>query len=33
LRRWTPPSPPPTNDRTLAHRKRCIHVFWLLIMN
>ena len=33
LRRWTPPSPPPTNNRTLAHRKRCIHVFWLLIMN
>ena len=32
LRRWTPPSSPPTNDRTLAHRKRCIHVFWLLIM-
>ena len=33
LRRWTPPSPPPINDRTLAHRKWCIHVFWLLIMD
>ena len=33
LRRWTPPSPPPTNDRTLARRKRCFHVFWLLIMD
>ena len=33
LHRWTPPSPPPTNDRTLAHRKWCIHVFWLLIMD
>ena len=32
LRRWTPPRPPSTNDRTLAHRKWCIHVFWLLIM-
>jgi hypothetical protein len=33
MRRWTPPSPPPTNVRTLAHRKRCFHVFWLLIMD
>ena len=33
LSRWTPPNPPPTNDRTLAHRKWCIHVFWLLIMD
>ena len=32
MRHWTPPSPPPTNNRTLAHRKSFIHVFWLLIL-